>query len=235
MSEKPLARKQLEPLRSKGLFLVVETLGKRLRELVQLNLLLLGSCLFIITIPAALTAGSRIIVLMIQGAVFDLPQEYFRCLKREFVGSTIGGFILLFLIVLCFFTETLYLFYFGTGYLAWALLSLGFILLVLLIVTFYHFLVLVAIADLSFWQALKNAWLLAIVRLATNFLYLLVLIMVVSAHFSLWPYSSILVLVVSLSLGLLLTSVNAYENISAFVFVGAESENEEERKNQEEI
>ena len=80
--------------KKKGVWLFLEILWREFFPLIKLNLLFLLTCLPIITIPAALTASSRITTTMVRDCNYFMWTDYWDAFKRDFGKSLAGGLIL---------------------------------------------------------------------------------------------------------------------------------------------
>ena len=77
---------------------VLTTLWREFWNLIKLNLLFLLSCIPIVTIPAALTAMSRITCTMVRDENFFLWNDYWKAFKRDFWRSLLVGIVAAFLL-----------------------------------------------------------------------------------------------------------------------------------------
>ncbi len=210
---------------NQGFDLLSQVIRAELINLVKLNLLTLACSLLLVTIPATITAACRVLVLFMRQEKVEVSSEFFRCFKKEFGASSLGGFMFIAILLACGFAETFYIIYFSANFFGILLVLVGCIMLMIIIIATYHFFVLTAIADLKLFTAIKNAWLLALVRLPNNFLYVIIVFLIISAHIAIWPIALVLIVLISLSFILLLLSVNAYENIVNLVFILPEENN----------
>lgn len=80
--------------RKKGLALFLEILWREFWALLKLNVLFLLSCIPIVTIPAAITAMSRITVSMVRDKNFFLLSDYWKAFRRDFGKSLLAGILL---------------------------------------------------------------------------------------------------------------------------------------------
>lgn len=80
--------------KKKGLARYLETLWREFFPLLKLNLLFLLSCVPIITIPAAMTAMSRITVAMVRDRNYFMWADYWDAFKRDFGRSLLAGILL---------------------------------------------------------------------------------------------------------------------------------------------
>ena len=70
---------------------VLTTLWREFWNLIKLNLLFVLSCIPIVTIPAAITAMSRITCTMVRDENFFLWNDYWKAFKRDFWRSLLMG------------------------------------------------------------------------------------------------------------------------------------------------
>lgn len=83
-----------------GVRLVFSTIWREFFNLLKLNLIFLLSCIGIVTIPAGLTAMSRITNMMVRDENFFVWHEFWKAFKTDFWKSFFGGVIFFVLIVL---------------------------------------------------------------------------------------------------------------------------------------
>lgn len=96
--------------RKKGIVRFLDTLWREFFALIKLNLLFLVFCIPVITIPAALTAMSKVTVMMVRDENCFLWHEFWAAFKRDFSRSLLGGIvILLALAVFCLSTWFYYM------------------------------------------------------------------------------------------------------------------------------
>lgn len=137
---------------------VLTTLWREFWSLIKLNLLFLLSCIPVVTIPAAITAMSRITCTMVRDENYFLWNDYWRAFKRDFWRSLLAGFLTLLLAAI--FALSLIFYYNMAGnvdklFLVVAGLSVCLVLIVL-IAAFYFFPML-ALVDLSFKTLVINS------------------------------------------------------------------------------
>jgi len=215
---------QTKQIPTKGLALLVDVVINKFWDLMKLNLLILVSSIFVVSIPAAITAGCRIVIMMLRHEHYFVYSDYFYWFKKEFLRSLLVGVLFTIAMVLCSTASYLYLLYFGHSIFSLIFLTIGVLILALLIISLFHCYSMLAFVDLQFGSLLKNSWLLAMARFASNFVVLIIIVLFVALHIYLWPYSLFLVIIISLSIMLLLSTFVAYENIVMFVLKKEESE-----------
>lgn len=81
--------------RKKGIVRFLDTLWREFFSLLKLNLLFLLFCLPVVTIPAALTAMSKVTVMMVRDENCFLWHEFWGAFKRDFGRSLLGGIAIL--------------------------------------------------------------------------------------------------------------------------------------------
>lgn len=162
----------------KGFVRFFETLWREFFNLLKLNLLFLLSCIPIVTIPAALTAMSRICITMVWDQNSFMWHDYWVAFKRDFWQSTIGG--LVFALALAAFSMSTWFYnqmaLINQFFMIFAAISACMILLTL-VAGMYYF-PMVAMVALPTGKMLKNAIVLpflAIKRTLPAFLITLVL------------------------------------------------------------
>lgn len=77
--------------KKKGIARYLETLWREFFPLIKLNLLFLISCIPVVTIPASLTAMSRITVTMVRDRNYFMLSDYWDAFKRDFWRSLLAG------------------------------------------------------------------------------------------------------------------------------------------------
>jgi uncharacterized membrane protein YesL len=198
----------------KDVTLFFEVLKNKTGDLIKLNILFLLSGLLIVSLPAACCANCKLLIMMIEAKPYSLYQEFFKAFKKYFISSFFGTVGILFVLSLCGFTNSLYAIYFGESIFGLILIIIGLLLGVLLIIMLGNFWVLVALEELSFIDTIKEAWFLAIVKFPKNLFNFILIIMVIILHLMAWPFSLLLGLFITISLLLLLVTINTYCNFS---------------------
>src|SRR5690606_17945675 len=74
-----------------GFALLADVVARNWWELVQLNLLMLLFCLPVVTIPAALVAGTRVCGLMLADRPVYLGRDFLEAFRHRFGGATLLG------------------------------------------------------------------------------------------------------------------------------------------------
>lgn len=95
--------------RKKGIVRFLDTLWREFFTLLKLNLLFLVFCIPIVTIPAALTAMSKVTVTMVRDENCFLWHEFWNAFKRDFWRSLLGGAVIL--LIFCIFGLSTWFYY----------------------------------------------------------------------------------------------------------------------------
>jgi len=201
----------------RGLALFFDVLRWNLWELIKLNLLFILFCIPIITIPAALTAMSRIISLMLRSMHYDLFSDFFGCFKREFLRSLIIGIV--FSILIAVSVSGIYFYDSAISSVVFSLILraiLSIIMVACIIAGFFAF-PMTMMTDLPVKHILRNSFLLVAVMLPYNAasLRILDLLWFLAAVFL--PYSLIIVLIILFSLSGLITTFCALSGINKYI------------------
>ena len=180
-------------------------------ELMKLNVMFLISCIGIITIPAALTAMSRVTVLMKEEEVFRLRKDYAAAFRKDFLKSLAGGGFLGALVLLFGYAAFLYAQLASSrGY----LIFLGAIMIFLVMIvwmTGMYFFPMNAMVDLPVKALLRNSFILALTNvkstLAAFFSQVLLLGIL---GIGLWPKNAVYIIAIMFSLTSLINSFCVY-------------------------
>ena len=199
--------------RKSGLVRFFETLWREFFELLKLNLLVLVTSLPIVTLPAALTARSRITVTMARDKNHFLWADYWKAFKRDFGKSLLGGLILLVLLVSFAVSTWFYYMLMGTSRFFVVLAAMSGCLLLATVMTGLVFFPMLAMVELPFSQLLKNSVILAFVKIKRTFPALLLWLALVGGGIGLLPYSAPYVVLLMLSLSSLVSSFLLYPAI----------------------
>lgn len=177
------------------------TAFEELLTLLFLNLLFLISCIFIVTIPAALTALCGICLKLRRGEQVRLLKDYFYLLRRDFTRALGGGAVLAALAGLAGYG----IFFYGQLSASHSLLLLPgivtMLLLICVIITSFYFFPMNAMIDLPVLVLLRNSLVLSALEIRRSLAALaLFLLLGVFAGAGLWPYSLVYLLLLSFSL-----------------------------------
>lgn len=210
--EKPDIPKDAPKL--KGFPLVASTIWREFFNLLKLNLVFLLSCLGIVTIPAGLTAMSRITNMMVRDENFFVWQDFWKAFKNDFKKSLLGGLVF-FLVMLitgfsCWFYTQLFLEY-GQWFLVIpSALSVVIFLWAYLASLYFH--PMNAHVTLTLKQLLVNSFLLVFAAWKRSLLAILALILLWLGVFLL-PYSAVFTFIISFPLVNLMVGFAVYPAI----------------------
>lgn len=147
--------------KKKGLRLFFDIVRREFFELVKLNLLFLLFCIPVATIPAALTAMSRITVKMIRDEPHFLWGDFWETFKSEFLPSTLGGGALLLALAASGVGASFYGRATGNSYFFAAPMAVTVVFGMTALMSCFYFFPMRALVDLPLKQTLKNALLLS--------------------------------------------------------------------------
>ena len=185
--------------RPKGFKLFAHTFLQEWWGLIGLNILFFFSCLFLITIPAALAAMTRVCVDMLRGESVGILGEYWRAFRKYFLRSlTAGGLLALFLALTGYGAAAYGKAMSDNGLLAapFVILLLVFLILVMSAFTLFQMAV---FSELGTIQILKNAVLLTLIHPGRHLLVLAVLAGMTALYFLCFPYSTVALATIALS------------------------------------
>ena len=177
-----------------GLALFFDVLFRNFFDFMKLSLLFTLFCIPVITIPAALTAMSKIAFLMSRDQHYFLWMDFRDTFKKEFVSSTLIGWLYFAALALSGASTYTSAIQAENNNFLYVPLLIGSVSFILLVMTGFYIFPLLAAIDLTPSQAAKNAFLLAILYQPYNFVTLiifavLVFLLVIFTPFTLilWP------------------------------------------------
>lgn len=199
--------------KKKGTVRFLETLWREFFELLKLNLLFLLTCIPVVTIPASLTAMSRITVTMAQDRNHFLLSDYWQAFKRDFGKSLLGGLALLgMLIVFGISTWFYYRLMLQNRFFVILAGASACLLLSALMMGLYFFPMLASV-ELPLGQILKNSCILTFVNMKRSLPALLLWCLLMGLGIGLLPYSAPYALLIMCSLTSLVVSFLLYPAI----------------------
>ena len=212
-------QKEYLVVQKNGIARLPQTFVVHFWDLVGLNLIFLGYCIPIVTIPAALTAMTRITIAMIDDEQYKLWADFFRIFKEEFRRALLCGWtFILTLATACYGIW----FYFTNGTLAGVLYIMAFVLcliLILLVGCAVYIFPMLALTDLVWGKLLKNALLLSLVRFFPNIPLSIFFIISLLGSFRLMPLTLPLVVLLLFSSLNLVTTFFAKRDIDQYVLL----------------
>jgi len=196
-----------------GAALFFDVLRREFWELCKLNLILILFCVPVVTIPAALTAMSRVMMFMLMDRPISTFGDFFDAFKKEWKRSTIMGLAYFPLLALTVFGQYFYLAAMGSFLpYVFAMLSCAMVL----IAGFYIFPML-SVLDLGIAGILRNAILLTFLRMPQNILALVVAVLLALLVLMLLPLSILVAFLILFSLIGLVTTFCAYTGLKKHV------------------
>lgn len=177
--------------RPTGLRLLVHVFCRQWWNLIGLNILFWACCLPLITIPAALKAMTRVCVGMLEEDRADFLRIFWKSFREDFLRTTAAGLIMAALICVC--TWGLW-FYAGAmaenGIMA-AVVVLLLLLWVTLVMSLFSLFPMLAFAELSIGQMLKNAVLMTLIRPGKHLAVMAGAIVLIVLYIICYPYSTV--------------------------------------------
>jgi len=187
--------------KKKGIALYLETLWREFFPLIKLNLLFIITCIPVVTIPASLTAMSRITATMVQDRNYFMLSDYWDAFKRDFWRSLLAG--VLFLVGLALFGLSTWFYYMlaqatNKFFLIFAGASLGMLLTVF--GGAVYFFPMLAMVELPTKKLLLNSVLMVYTCFKRSFPAMVLTLALIFAGVGLLPYSLLFVALIMFSL-----------------------------------
>lgn len=201
----------------KGLPLFFEIFFREFFELFKLNLIFILFCLPIITIPAAITAMSRLTLTMIRDRNHFLWSDFLEAFKADFKKSTICGLLLFAGLVTALISVSFYSAAVVENSFFYLPFAISCLLVFLISVMGFYLFPMIALIDLPMRQLLKNAMLLAIVCLFPNLAAAAIVGVVLFFFIGYFPVSIPAVFVHFFALLNFITTFCAYAGIKRYV------------------
>ena len=204
---------------------VLTTLWREFWNLIKLNLLFLLSCIPIVTIPAAVTAMSRITATMVRDENFFLWSDYWKAFKRDFLRSLLVGFAIVALIAV--FTISVIFYYNLAGAMDKLFLLLAAFSICLVIITLVaacYFFPMLALVDLPVKALVVNSLVMVFGCFKRSLLALISFVIFVGLGVALWPTSIIYLVFLMFSLSSLMICFAVYPAIEDKVMVARTEE-----------
>jgi len=200
-----------------GAALFFDVLRREIFNLIKLNLLFILFCIPVITIPAAMTAMSKILFLMLKDKPHELWGDFFECFKKEFLRSLAVGFAIFILIGISVFSFYFYSMAMQSPAFSLILRAVLVALMAAFLIAAFYAFPLIALTDLPVKHIVKNAFLLTALMLPKNLLALTLFVLLWFIALLFYPYSLALVLIIFFSLSGLITSFNSLGGIHKYI------------------
>ena len=192
--------KKVKKVPEKGFGLYFHLLFSHATKMLLLNLLFVAFCLPVITIPAAATAVSRVMMLLARDGYVHLWQDFIKEFKTSFWKATAVGAIFIVIFALLYFAAKVYPVIFEADEIMSTLFfGLAVALMIILGVVFSYAIPMMAMVDLSLWKIIKNSCILLYGRPLTTIMIALIVIAENYIIFGIFPESLPVVLTIVLA------------------------------------
>lgn len=205
--------------RKKGMLRFAETLWRELFNLIKLNLLFLISCIPIITIPAALTAMSRVTVTMSKDENSFIWNDYWKAFRLDFWKSLLAGVI--FLAAFCTFAISTWFYYqLGLDKRFFVILAgMAACMLLCAYMASMYFFPMIAMVELPMKKLLLNSLIMVFLNIKYSIPALILSLLLLVVGLGMMPYSLPFVLLLQFSLMSLVTSFLIYPGLAQRVVI----------------
>lgn len=208
---------------AKGLRRFWQVLWENWWELIGLNLLFFFSCMFLVTIPAALTALTGVCVSLLNGEYIRVPAAFWKGFRSSFLRNTAAGLVWAAALGLAGFGVCFYGAAMAENGLLAAPATVLLIVFLLVLMSGFTLFQMTAFSRLNVLQMLKNALLLTLVHPGRHLLVLLVLLVLTAAYFLCFPYSTVALAAIALSVFWLFVCNRLWPMTQKYVFPGEET------------
>lgn len=177
---------------------LVQSLSARAWLLIRLNVLFLAFCIPVITIPASVSAMTKVLMNLVMKDDCELWNDFLREFRHGFFGSLAAGLVMGMLMAAVFFTGfAVYNFFAGFA----SSLGIAFIVFfeALLYIAACYLFAIITTVDISLKPAIKNSLLLTLIELKRNILLIIPLVLL-AACVLLYPTSLPLLVFITFSL-----------------------------------
>ncbi|MGE5494118.1 MAG: DUF624 domain-containing protein [Burkholderiales bacterium] len=166
---------------------LAQSLSARAWLLIRLNVLFLVFCIPVVTIPASVSAMTKVLMNLVMKDDCDLWHDFLREFRHDFLGSLVAGLVMGMLMAAVFFTGyAIYSFFDGFA----SSLGIAFIIFfeALLYIAACYLFAIITTVDISLKPAIKNSLLLALIEIKRNSL-LIIPLALLAACVLLYPAS----------------------------------------------
>ncbi|MCL2344146.1 MAG: YesL family protein [Firmicutes bacterium] len=203
-----------------GMPLFFSILFQNVSELLRLNLLFLLFCLPVVTIPAAITAMSNVTFKMVREEVFFFREDFIGAFRQNFWKSLALGGPALVILAAAVFLIPFYRSAVAVSPVFYAPLALVALTVIFVFLMSLYVFPLLAAVELSIGKIIRNAALLALVRLPYNALALLSAAFLLLLVILTLPVSLLIIAACLFSLFSLIGSFCAWSGIRKYVVKG---------------
>lgn len=194
----------------KGAAKVLSTLWREFWGLIKLNFLFMLTCIPIVTIPASITAMSRITCTMAKNENYFLWADYKKAFKRDFFKSLLGGLIILLLSAIFIFSTYVYMLMYGNSKLFILLAGIAVCFGILVLFSSFYFFPMLAMVELPMKGLLVNSLLLALSNIKRTLLALVAFLIFLVGASLLFPYSCIYMVFIMFSMTSLMIALAVF-------------------------
>lgn len=207
-SDKPDIEKNAP--KKKGFALAFSIIWREFFGLLKLNLLFIITALPVVTLPAALTAMSRITATMVRDENYFLWEDYWRAFKRDFGKSLLVGFAYILIIILLLSTAYFYYFLYDVSKLFTIIAGIIVMLALMIWVSTFYCFTMLSLVDLPVGKLVKNALVLTAANWKGSVIALLLALLLTVLGLGCFPLSVLFVVLIEFSLTSLLTTLQVY-------------------------
>ena len=210
--------KPLKKLPERGIKLFFYMLATYPTKMLLLNLLFVLFSLPIVTMPAALTAMSRVIMLYMRDGYAHVWQDFIKDFKGTFWKSLLAGLLYMVVMVVLLTSAKIYPMVFTDEIMASFCFSLAVALMIAFSVMMGYVFPMIAMVDLKLSKILKNAAILLYTRLLNSFVMALLIAGFCYLAFYLFPGSLPIALTILVVLYQLAVCVNVKVPFEKYVY-----------------
>ena len=169
--------------------LFFEILWREFWTLLKLNMLFLVFCIPVVTIPASITAMSRITLTMMRDKNHFLFRDFFSCFKKEFLKSLGAGAIVFVIMALSAFGVWFYTSLEALGWLRMIPAAIGAGCFIIVSLMGNYIFAQIAYLEVPFGKMFKNAFYLVFVCIKRNLIVLVINAVLLGLGIGMLPYS----------------------------------------------
>lgn len=158
-----------------GAALFFDVLWRELWNICKLNLILILFCIPVVTIPAAITAMSKVMILMFTDKPVSAFGDFFSAFKAEWKRATIAGLIYFPLLAITVFAQYFYFTMLESVF----LYTIAMLMCAMVLISGFYLFPMIGVLDMNLKGIFKNAILLTFVRMPQNILALIIAVLLV--------------------------------------------------------
>lgn len=212
--------------KKKGLALFFEILWREFWTLLKLNMLFIVFCIPVITIPASITAMSKITLTMMRDKNHFLFRDFFGCFKKEFFKSLGAGAIIFVVLLLSVFGVWFYSNLESLGWLRMIPAAIGVFCVIIISLMGNYVFAQIAYLEIPFGKMFKNAFYLVFVCIKRNLIVLLINAPLLVLGIGMLPYSLPAFVMIIFSLSNFIAMFHAYPAMDKYLAKQEEKPNE---------